>query len=73
MWGNRWKVGVQSNRLGRPIATVAEAVDAYRALAWPESHHRAWVAENLRGKNLACWCALDAPCHADVLLELANL
>jgi len=27
----------------------------------------------LRGKNLACWCALDAPCHADVLLRLANL
>ncbi len=26
----------------------------------------------LRGKNLACWCALDAPCHADVLLEIAN-
>lgn len=27
---------------------------------------------NLRGKTLACWCALDKPCHADVLLELAN-
>lgn len=26
----------------------------------------------LRGKNLACWCALDQPCHADILLELAN-
>jgi hypothetical protein len=26
----------------------------------------------LRGKNLCCWCALDQPCHADVLLELAN-
>lgn len=26
----------------------------------------------LRGKNLACWCPLDQPCHADVLLELAN-
>lgn len=26
----------------------------------------------LRGKNLACWCPLDAPCHADVLLEEAN-
>ena len=25
----------------------------------------------LRGKNLACFCKLDAPCHADVLLELA--
>jgi len=26
----------------------------------------------LRGKNLACRCRLDQPCHADVLLELAN-
>lgn len=26
----------------------------------------------LRGKNLACWCAPGSPCHADVLLELAN-
>jgi len=26
----------------------------------------------LCGKNLACWCRLDQPCHADVLLELAN-
>lgn len=26
----------------------------------------------LRGKNLACWCPPGAPCHADVLLELAN-
>ena len=28
--------------------------------------------ESLRGKNLACFCPLDMPCHADVLLELAN-
>lgn len=26
----------------------------------------------LRGKDLACWCPLNRPCHADVLLELAN-
>lgn len=26
----------------------------------------------LRGKNLACWCKAGEPCHADVLLELAN-
>lgn len=26
----------------------------------------------LRGKNLACFCRLDQPCHADVLLEIAN-
>ena len=26
----------------------------------------------LRGKNLACFCPLEQPCHADVLLEIAN-
>jgi len=26
----------------------------------------------LRGRQLVCWCALDKPCHADVLAELAN-
>lgn len=28
--------------------------------------------EELRGKNLSCWCKPGSPCHADVLLELAN-
>lgn len=28
--------------------------------------------KELRGCDLACWCRLDQPCHADVLLELAN-
>ena len=26
----------------------------------------------LRGHDVACWCAIGQPCHADVLLELAN-
>jgi len=26
----------------------------------------------LRGRNLACWCPDGQPCHADILLELAN-
>ena len=26
----------------------------------------------IRGVNLACWCKVGTPCHADVLLELAN-
>lgn len=26
----------------------------------------------LRGRPLACWCAPGRPCHADVLLRLAN-
>ena len=28
--------------------------------------------DDLRGKNIACWCAPGAPCHGDVLLELAS-
>jgi hypothetical protein len=30
------------------------------------------MRQQLGGKNLACWCPIDQPCHADVLLELAN-
>lgn len=29
------------------------------------------ACSHLRGQDLACWCA-DAPCHADVLLEIVN-
>lgn len=36
----------------------------------PEGFHQ-WLSP-LRGLDLACWCPLDQPCHADVLLELAN-
>lgn len=30
------------------------------------------IRRDLRGKNLACWCKPGEPCHADVLLEIAN-
>ena len=30
-----------------------------------------WL-HGLKGKNLACWCPPGVPCHADVLLEIAN-
>ena len=30
------------------------------------------VLDELRGHDLACWCPLDQPCHADVLLEIAS-
>jgi hypothetical protein len=36
---------------------------------------RAAVLEELpalRGKDLLCWCPPGKPCHAAVLLELAN-
>ena len=30
------------------------------------------VTRELRGRDLACYCPLDQPCHADVLLAIAN-
>lgn len=58
------------------LAATEHAVDLFRLHTGPMGNYEpddieAWLAP-LRGKNLACWCPLDAPCHADVLLELAN-
>lgn len=42
---------------------------------WPEGATYPSMGEirsELAGHDLACWCPLDQPCHADVLLELAN-
>lgn len=80
-WGNPFEVGM----VGAQGAVDAFAVhlSAYfgweartvrRAFyPWPaeSSAFRDWLAP-LRGHDLACWCPLDQPCHADVLLELAN-
>jgi len=38
----------------------------------PEHRNRKTAIAELRSKNLACWCKPGEPCHADVLLELAN-
>jgi hypothetical protein len=38
---------------------------------WP-SYRRNQIIELLQGRDLVCWCPLGQPCHADVLLELAN-
>ena len=40
-----------------------------------EAKHMKRIADEideLKGSNLACYCGLDADCHADVLLEYAN-
>jgi hypothetical protein len=66
-WGNPWKVGVED-------ATRQSAVARYRAalLGGRLNYKVKEVRAELAGKNLACWCDLGMPCHADVLLEIAN-
>lgn len=66
-WGNPFHIG-------RGISATI-CVAQYRAkLAgdiWT-SPTRQEIREELRGKDLACWCPLDQPCHADILLAIAN-
>lgn len=63
---------VTGDVLGHVRADAAPywAAEAYRRDI-PDELIEAARAE-LRGRDLACWCPLDQPCHADVLLELAN-
>lgn len=77
-WGNPFIVG----RHG----TQAECVDLYTKLLGgyvclttgnaeqqeAAVRHVTQHLHHLRGKNLACWCREGTPCHADVLLEIAN-
>lgn len=51
---------------GNPYGTVEE----YRIHVL--SYFKEEIREELAGKQLACWCSLDKPCHADVLCEIAN-
>jgi hypothetical protein len=81
-----WRMPANTVYVGRPgpfgnhVATLMNKMTR----PWAVKLFRSWVDEvateewleavrrELRGKNLACWCPLDQPCHADVLLEIAN-
>jgi hypothetical protein len=80
-WGNPFSMKEAAQRY--PSITAADArafvVNEFRDMLKAQ-HVREWhgypsddeIKRELRGKNLACWCPEDGPCHADVLLEIAN-
>lgn len=74
-WGNPFPVG-KPGPLGRVAPDREGSVGFFREmLADPELRSAAGYPvdlSELRGKNLACWCPLGGPCHAEILLELAN-
>ncbi len=71
-WGNPHAIGTEHD--GAPL-TRDKAVELYRSdlLAGRLAVDMAAVRAELGGRDLACWCPLDVPCHADVLLEVANV
>jgi Domain of unknown function (DUF4326) len=88
-WGNPFRIGgwfrfvtscegvriefsrTQRDDLFARIPNAGIACQLYKHWLTPEQIARA--KKELGGHDLMCWCALHEPCHADVLLELANL
>lgn len=75
-WGNPWKVAPRTVVIQGVQVTYDDHDGPVAAFRHYVTHDGASIAEaartELRGHDLACWCDLDQPCHADVLLELAN-
>lgn len=86
-FGNRFKVGLWFRKItpdwvvwssgdrpfgDRQVTSNEEALALFEEYAEARLKWDKHWLEPIRGKNLACWCRTDAPCHADILLELAN-
>lgn len=67
-WGNPFHVGHSGS--------AEECVEQYRAYLMSNVSLLSRLRE-IRGKDLECWCSpvsgMKKPCHAHVLIELANL
>lgn len=77
-WGNPFHFDGREVTRADAIASFAAALQRDRGYAPPR--HVSGITWNsledirreLHGRNLACWCPLDGPCHADLLLKIAR-
>ena len=69
-WGNPFRINVESDT-SRPVA-IGHYSRWLTSLLRSGTPFAQEFLDPLRGHDLVCWCPLDQPCHADVLLELAN-
>lgn len=79
-WGNPFKIGASKWRLGIVVGvgeddklTREESIERYRWMLFNTEMGATLMTQidELRGNDLVCWCA-PLPCHADILLEVAN-
>jgi hypothetical protein len=87
-WGNPWRIERSDTHRGYDVnnpheRTCAGTFDDIEGARWAATvmyrsdlsgrpDLRETIRAELAGKDLACWCPLDGPCHLDVLLEIAN-
>lgn len=60
-WGNPFKVEREEQR--------EAAIRMYERHLKNQLLKDPYFLDDLKGKDLACWCPLDKPCHADILLK----
>jgi len=80
-WGNPFKVGdtitksIQYKNSVRiwniKLKTIRQVLKYYNE-AITDNELLNLDLSDLKGKNLSCWCKIGEPCHADILLKLAN-
>lgn len=75
-WGNPFVIGSKADpedpcSFGRTRLEVVQAYRDYLRYVTSGIELGFDAKRELRGKHLVCWCA-PKPCHADVLLEIAN-
>lgn len=66
-WGNIFKVGKDGNAEECVVLYMERMIGNI----WNEPNKFS-IKRELKGKDLTCWCKEGEPCHADVLLEVAN-
>ncbi len=69
-WGNPILRGSVIGK--KMVVTKEEVVKVYEDRLFMILGLQGLNIKELKGKDLACWCPLDQPCHADILLEVAN-
>lgn len=75
-WGNPFVVGKSGGTYTAKVVDRRHAYLLFKSVAFDNASLVVAAKEELRGKNLACWCPKPDPyedcCHAAVLLEIAN-
>lgn len=82
-WGNPYRIGERTPGdsavgAGAYVTSREIAVQLFREFAAQSPGYRRGARTALAGRSLACWCPIEdaegirVPCHADVLLEIAN-
>ena len=67
-WGNPFTAADAGSRAAAAVAFKTLLASPNRR-GYPSDEE---IRAELAGRDLACWCPTDGPCHADVLLEIAN-